>query len=195
MTIVRKPSAAPIDGLLVTDAEALRRLAGGEASALAVLYDRHQPALYRFVAVATHHAHDVEDIVHQTFLTAARAAAAFDGRSSCRPWLLGIAARLLARRRRTLARWGRAMRELATRGTSPMDPQRELVARADVDELERAVKELSEPKRVVLLMSEVEGLTAEEIAKALGIPVGTVWTRLHHARRELRKGLERGRGA
>jgi RNA polymerase sigma-70 factor (ECF subfamily) len=46
-----------------------------------------------------------------------------------------------------------------------------------------------------LLMSEVEGLTAEEIATALGIPVGTVWTRLHHARRDLRNGLERGRRA
>jgi RNA polymerase sigma-70 factor (ECF subfamily) len=193
--MIRKSSAGLGDERLINDAEALRRLAGGEASALSVLYDRHQPAIYRFVAVATHHAHDVEDIVHVTFLTAARAAAAFDGRSSCRPWLLGIAARLLARRRRTLARWGRAMRELATRGTSHVDPQRELAARADLDELERAMNDLSEAKRVVLLMSEVEGLTAEEIAIALGIPVGTVWTRLHHARRDLRNGLERGRRA
>jgi RNA polymerase sigma-70 factor (ECF subfamily) len=51
---------------------------------------------------------------------------------------------------------------------------------------------LSQPKRVTLLLAEVEGLSCPEIAAALDIPVGTVWTRLHKARRELRQLLDGG---
>jgi RNA polymerase sigma-70 factor (ECF subfamily) len=60
-------------------------------------------------------------------------------------------------------------------------------ARTDV---ERALLAITPPKRVTFLMAEVEGLTCPEIAQALGIPIGTVWTRLHAARRELRRALE-----
>jgi RNA polymerase sigma-70 factor (ECF subfamily) len=52
--------------------------------------------------------------------------------------------------------------------------------------------ELTEPKRITFLMAELEGLTCPEIAEALGIPIGTVWTRLHAARSELRQALTRG---
>ena len=58
--------------------------------------------------------------------------------------------------------------------------------------VERALARLSEAKRVTLLMAEVEGLSCDEIAQALEIPIGTVWTRLHAARRELRQALEGG---
>lgn len=181
---------APAD---VADAEALRRLAQGETSALAVVYDRHHAVLRRFVTRATNDAHDVEDLVHATFLTAARAADSFDGRDSCRPWLFGIAARLLQRRRRTLARWSRALRELAIRQVEThVDPHRNLGARDDLNSLSDALGQLSEAKRIVLCLAEIEGLSSDEIALALGIPVGTVWTRLHHARRELRRMFARG---
>ena len=53
-------------------------------------------------------------------------------------------------------------------------------------DLERGLGELSDAKRVVLILAEVEGYTCEEIAGMLRVPVGTVWTRLHHARKELR---------
>jgi RNA polymerase sigma-70 factor (ECF subfamily) len=58
------------------------------------------------------------------------------------------------------------------------------------DDLARALEQLSTAKRTVLLMAEVEGMTCAEIADALGIPIGTVWTRLHHARREVLAMLE-----
>ncbi len=177
-----------------TDAEALRRLARGEVSALAPLYDRYHQSLYRFVSHATGHASDVEDIVHAAFMTAASAAVSFDGRESCRPWLLGIATKLLYRRRRTLARLRRALREFAShqKGGGHLDPYRDLMARAELGELSKALARLSPSKRVTLLLSEVEELTADEIAAALHVPVGTVWTRLHHARRELRRELGHG---
>jgi len=69
------------------------------------------------------------------------------------------------------------------------DPHRELSARDEVSRLSRALELLSEPKRVVLLLAEGEGMSSDGIAQALQIPVGTVWTRLHHARRDLRQLL------
>lgn len=69
------------------------------------------------------------------------------------------------------------------------DPRATLHARSDLD---RALRQISEAKRVTLQLAEVEGLSCPEIAELLSVPVGTVWTRLHSARRELRQLLEGG---
>ena len=173
-----------------TDGEALGAVARGEISALGVLYDRHRTAIFQFVARATGNAGDVEDLVHATFVTAAKAAAAFDGRESCRPWLLGIAGKLVHRRRRSLFRFGRALGELTLREAQrSVDPAQLLGARDDVARLAAALPKMTEAKRLVLLLAEVENLGCQEIAEALEIPIGTVWTRLHHARKELRELL------
>ncbi len=176
----------------LSDAAALAALSQGHIGALGVLYDRYQAAVSSFVRRATNDASDVEDVVHATFMTAARAASNFDGRQSCRPWLVGIAARLVHRRKRGLSRWARALSELTVReGDRHTDPHRELAARDEMQRLAEALARLTESKRVVLLLAETEGLSSEEIAESLRIPVGTVWTRLHHARRDLRRMLER----
>ncbi len=186
------PKRANSASSALTDAAALEALSRGQISALGVLYDRYQASVSSFVRRATNDASDVEDVVHVTFMTAARAAGNFDGRQSCRPWLVGIAARLLHRRKRGLSRWARALRELTVReGERHTDPHRELTARDEVNRLSAALEKLSEPKRIVLLLAETEGLCSEDIAAALHIPVGTVWTRLHHARRDLRRMLGR----
>jgi RNA polymerase sigma-70 factor (ECF subfamily) len=62
----------------------------------------------------------------------------------------------------------------------------------DRNDVARALETLSEAKRVVVVLSEVEGFSCQEIADMMEIPVGTVWTRLHHARNELRTYFERG---
>jgi RNA polymerase sigma-70 factor (ECF subfamily) len=183
---------APSPNAELSDAAALEALSQGHISALGVLYDRYHSAVSSFVRRASNDASDTEDIVHATFMTAARAAGHFDGRQSCRPWLVGIAARLLHRRKRGLSRWARALRELTLReGERYTDPHRELSARDEVQRLSQALERLTEPKRMVLLLAESEGLASEDIAQVLQIPVGTVWTRLHHARRDLRRLLDR----
>jgi RNA polymerase sigma-70 factor (ECF subfamily) len=186
------PKRVKIKSNELSDAAALEALSSGQISALGVLYDRYQASVSSFVRRATNDAYDVEDVVHVTFMTAARAAGNFDGRQSCRPWLVGIAARLLHRRKRGLSRWARALRELTVRESERhTDPHRELSARDEVNRLADALQQLTEPKRIVLLLAETEGLSSDEIANALQIPVGTVWTRLHHARRDLRRLLGR----
>jgi RNA polymerase sigma-70 factor (ECF subfamily) len=171
------------------DPDLMQRLADGEIGALGELYDRYHEGLRRFFARATADAADVDDLVHATFLTAAKAAGRYDGRPSCRPWLVGIAVRLLRRRRRA---FGKLLAVLSSiRGTAPAtaDPRPALHARSAI---ERALGRLSEAHRIPLLMAEVEGFSSPEIAAALGVPVGTVWSRLHAARRELREALEEG---
>lgn len=164
-----------------SDTVALKRVAHGDVSALAELYDRHAVALLRFATRAAGH-HDAEDLVQQTFVLAARIAPTYDGRAdSARSWLYGISARLLQERRRSLVRFGRAIlriSEVAVRSHAPTDAHR-----AD---MERGLRALSDAKRVVIVLAEIEGYTCEEIAEMLQIPVGTVWTRLHHARKDLR---------
>jgi RNA polymerase sigma-70 factor (ECF subfamily) len=171
------------------DPEILRELAGGEIGALGELYDRYHERVRRFVARATSDADDVDDVVHATFLAAAKSAGRYDGRPSCRPWLIGIAAQLVRRRRRSFGRFLTVLSSLRATQATAADPRPALQARGDV---ERALVRISEAKRITLLMAEVEGLSCAEIAAALGIPIGTVWTRLHAARRELRRALGDG---
>jgi RNA polymerase sigma-70 factor (ECF subfamily) len=173
-----------------SDADILRRLALGEIGALGELYDRYQDPIRRFVARATSDAEDVDDLVHATFLTAAEIAGRYDGRPSCRPWLVGIAAQRIRYRRQAFARLLAMLSSVRGTRITVADPRQELDARSDV---ERALVRISEPKRIAFLMAEAEGMTCPEIAAALQIPIGTVWTRLHAARRELREVLEEER--
>lgn len=175
-------STAPL-----SDPELLARLATGQLGALGELYDRYQEPVRSFIARVTRDAHDVDDLLHGTFLAAAQSAHRYDGRANARPWLVGIAATLLRRRRQSLTRLIRVLGSVKDSLSPPADPNPRLHARTD---LERALARLSEPKRITLLMAEVEGLSCEEISQALQIPIGTVWTRLHAARRELRQALE-----
>jgi RNA polymerase sigma factor (sigma-70 family) len=170
-----------------SDPEIMNRLASGEIGALGELYDRYHEPIRRFVARATSDAEDVDDLVHATFLAAAKSAARYDGRSSCRPWLIGIAVQFLRRRRQAFGRLFAVLASLRGTRAATVDPRPKLQARSDV---ERALARISEAKRIAFLMAEVEGLTCPEIAAALGVPIGTVWTRLHAARRELRQVLE-----
>jgi RNA polymerase sigma-70 factor (ECF subfamily) len=185
--MVRHRSAIERAAAPAEDPELVRQLAAGQLGALGELYDRYQAPLRLFLARATRDAHDIDDLVHGTFLAAAASAARYDGRASCRPWLIGIAAQLLRRRRRSFGYFFSMLGTLKDLQVASSDPRARLQARTD---LERALRRLSEAKRVTLLMAEVEGMTCPEIAEALEIPIGTVWTRLHAARRELRQALE-----
>jgi RNA polymerase sigma-70 factor (ECF subfamily) len=184
--VALKPAPKPDPA---TDAELLARVAAGDLGALGDLYQRHRVDVRTFVLRATSGHGDTDDVLHNTFLTAARIADRFDGRESCRPWLIGIAARMVQQRGQKLARVARYLARLASDRSPARDPVPELDARND---LAYALGHLSAAKRVVILMAEVEGMTCAEIAEALTIPIGTVWTRLHHARRELLVALEGG---
>jgi RNA polymerase sigma-70 factor (ECF subfamily) len=180
----------------VTDAELVRRVGEGDLSPLGVLYDRHHESVRQFVARATTSNADIDDIAHETFLTLAKIAARYDGRASARPFLIGIAAQLVRRRKRGLGRWALALSSFtdtfATRKVST--PEDVASTSEEMRRFGDALAKLTEEKRLVFLLVEREGLSGEEVARALEIPVNTVWTRLHHARNDLRKALARPTG-
>jgi RNA polymerase sigma-70 factor (ECF subfamily) len=189
----RLPRLRVVSAETPDDSELLRRLAAGDLSSLGVLYDRHEPSVRRVVLRSVASRADADDVVHEVFLRLARVASTFDGREDARPFILGVANCVLRERRRALARWGRALAALAAslRGVVTRTPEQTTAESETHRELTRAIAMLTEEKRVVFLMCEREGMTGEEIAKELDIPIGTVWTRLHHARIEVRRALTR----
>jgi RNA polymerase sigma-70 factor (ECF subfamily) len=174
-----------------TDAELLRRVSEGDLGPLGVLYDRHRDSVFHFVRRATAGGADADDLTHETFLTLATIADRYDGRASARPLLLGIAAQLVRQHRRGVARFVQVLSSFAgaIRDRSSRTPEDAAVVTEDLTRFEQALARLPEEKRLVLLLIEREGLSGEEVATALKVPLNTVWTRLHYARAELRLAL------
>jgi RNA polymerase sigma-70 factor (ECF subfamily) len=188
-----EPGAAPAS--IPDDAELIARVVAGNLAALGALYDRYHEDVRRHVLRRTVYSDEADDIVHDVFLTVTRAGATFDGRQSALPFLLGIAnqvARERSRKRarflRVLSSFGQTLSRVVSR--TPEDAASDA---REVEHLHDAIAALSEEKRSVLLMVEREGLSGDEIAEALGIPVATVWTRLHYARADLRRAIAKRR--
>ncbi len=177
----------------VSDAGLLEAIARDDLGALGALYDRHARYVWRVVHRVTNGASDVDDLVHTTFLNVPKLAHKFDGRPSAKGWLAGIAVRLALRQTRTVARFARMLGRFVhvTSEADRVDPETVAEGRAEVRVLERAMVDLSPAKRTVFVLVEFEGLSHEEVARDLDIPLATVRTRLFHAKRELREALTR----
>lgn len=158
----------------------------------AALYDRHAAALHRFAARRLGR-QVADDIVADTFLTAFRLRERYQlDRPDARPWLYGIAVRLIGRRRRSEARMWRAVARSTPEAWADDDLGRSddrLAAQAVQGPLAAAVAELSRRDRDVLLLVAWAEFSYDEVAAALEIPVGTVRSRLNRARRQLRAAL------
>ncbi|MCP2337759.1 RNA polymerase sigma factor [Actinomadura rupiterrae] len=161
------------------------------------VYDRHHAAVYRYVHGRLG-PQAADDVAAETFLTAFRRRADFDpARGALRAWLFGIATRLVAQHRRTEERRYRALARLGP--DRPHGGHEDRVAAA-VDaglvkpELAAALRGLSAKERDVVLLVALADLTHEEVAAALGIPYGTVGSRLNRARRKLRAALDSPEG-
>ncbi len=187
----RRPSSLRWRGGDEDDAELLRRVSDGDIRPLGVLYDRHHACVRQFVLRATGGGADADDLTHETFLALASVAGRYDGRPSARPLLLGIAALLVRQHRRGAARFLEVMTSFATGigHRSPRTPEDTASTSESLRRFDEALSRLPQEKRLVLLLIECEGLSGEEVAHALQVPLNTVWTRLHYARAELRRTL------
>ncbi|MEV6925223.1 sigma-70 family RNA polymerase sigma factor [Dactylosporangium sp. NPDC051485] len=162
------------------------------AESFAVLYERHAPALYSYAYRRV--GPDVaDDVVAETFTVAFRHRARYDlNRPDARPWLFGILTKEISRYRR---KEGARLRAVA-RYDEPFDEDShaervadEVTARAARAALAAALHGLSAGDRDVLLLIAWGGLNNDEVADALGIPAGTVRSRLHRARRQVKAAL------
>jgi len=157
------------------------------------LYAEHAPFIGRVLTRLTGDGAHVDDLIQETFLVAFRKRATYDGRAAHRTWLYGIAARLALRHRRGVGRWLRALGGL---GDEPAErivvaPDRDLDrarARAVVQDV---LAHIPFKQREVFVLYELEELDGNAIAALLDIPINTVWTRLHHARKRFAEAMHR----
>lgn len=181
------PQVAPPGKNTVDDAALVVQIGNGDLDALGTLFDRHEDAVARFLGRMGVAPADIDDLVQNTFLQVLRAVRRFDPHVSVRSWLLGIASMMARRHHRSLGRLTKRIRSWATIPRGPgITPDEALEERQAEMRLERALDSLSAKKREAFVLVTLEGMSGEEAAVALGVPVNTVWTRLHHARRELR---------
>ncbi|MEV0165269.1 RNA polymerase sigma factor [Nonomuraea fuscirosea] len=176
---------------LVVDAEIITRSLD-DPEQFSALFDRYAATLYRYVSFRLGR-ELAEDLVGETFLIAFRRRHTYDiAYRDARPWLLGIATKLVTGHRRSEVSRYRALER-----QSPAQPvegpeeaiARDLTARGSRTALLDALAKLSRGDRDVLLMVAWSDMTYDEAARALGIPVGTVKSRLNRARRKVRHAL------
>src|SRR3954470_18369096 len=171
------------------DGELWRRARQGEAECFGVLFDRHGEAVRAFCARRTGAMDAADDLVSMVFLQAWRRRAEVEliDRNAL-PWLYGIARRSMQHRWRTARRHRRALRRLVPAPVMP-DHADEVAGRLDDERhlarLRVALERLRPPDRDVLVLCVWQGLSYAEAAVALGVPVGTVRSRLSRARSRL----------
>jgi RNA polymerase sigma-70 factor (ECF subfamily) len=167
------------------DLRLLHRAAAGDEAAFGRLVDRHAQALYRLAFSLIGNAADAEDVLQETFVGAFRGLGGFEARASVKTWLTRI---LLTQ----AAKWRRDRMRRPVQPMGETQPADGAAANAGVDQridIQAALLQLTPEHREVLVLREFERLGYEEIAQVLGVPRGTVESRLHRARLQLREKL------
>jgi RNA polymerase sigma-70 factor (ECF subfamily) len=184
------------EGDIASDDKLVAGCANGDPQALGELFDRHHLAVYRFLGrLCRGGSRDVDDLVQATFLEVQRAARGFRGGSAVKTWILGIAANVArhyvrseSRERALLSELGKQV-ELA--GIGARRPDETAEQSEMLERLADALAELPQDLRVVFVACELEDLPGAEVARSLGVREGTLWRRLHDARKALAVVLDR----
>jgi len=171
------------------DERLLAEYVSGDEDALSRLIEQHRPGVSRFARRRLGSRGSwADDVTQDVFVTVARAARRFAGRSTFRTWLFGIAMNIcrdyLRRERPT-----ESDEVLATLPDASLDPLQRLERQERLRRVRAAVRTLTPQHRLVLRLRDGEDMSYEEIARAIGVPVGTVRSRLHNARAALAGAL------
>ncbi|MCP2271562.1 RNA polymerase sigma factor [Actinokineospora diospyrosa] len=160
-------------------------VAGGDQDALRGLYDRHSGGIFRLLRRLTANAGVAEEILQETWLAVWQSAGSFRGEASARAWLYGVARRQAHNRLRKATPVETDLDEAAELADQAPGVEDRVLAGVEREALATAVAELPEHLREVLVLVLVEDLSYPEVSAALDIPVGTVKSRMSHARRRL----------
>jgi RNA polymerase sigma-70 factor (ECF subfamily) len=164
----------------------------GDPKAVALLYYRHHNAVRAFANRLLGEETAAEDLTHEVFMALPRALRRYRGDASLRTFLIGIASNRAKQYIRSAARRRAAYERYRTLELPP-DPTPELLCsrRELASTLQRALDTLPVKQRVVFVLSDVEEKTSTEVAEIVGVSPATVRTRLFHARKKLRRVLQR----
>ncbi|HSB71080.1 MAG TPA: sigma-70 family RNA polymerase sigma factor [Candidatus Methylomirabilis sp.] len=189
----------------------LERLRSGDTSALEALMDRHAGRLYRLAHGITRNEADAQEVVQDAFLAAFRKIHTFQSRAALGSWLYRIATNAAL----VKVRGRHCDREVPLEGRLPeflpdghragdpaylnadwsQTPEEELLSQETRAILNRAIEGLPDQYRAVLVLRDIEGLSNEEVAEAVGDTLAAVKSRLHRARMALREELTRHLGS
>lgn len=181
--------------MLIDDQNDIARVLNGDQPAYGQLVERYQRRLLGLLVHACGSHELAEDLAQETFTRAYQKLHLFEGRSSFYTWLCRVAMNLLANERRRKRIENQSAREgfeavVLSNGVNGTAEQQ-----IEKDELRQcvhaAIAMLDVERRTVLLLRDFDGLDYEQIAEALEIPIGTVRSRLHRARMELKSILEK----
>ena len=184
------PTPADPAASALFEMQLVERARKGDASAYDQIMQRHAKRLYALAASMVGNPADAEDVVQETFLGAYKQLSAFQGRSSLKTWLTRICVLQVSKLYRS-----RKVRRTAPLGSDVPGGHEPAVAspvshadrRADVQAM---LNSLSSEHREVLMLRELQGLSYKEIADVLGVPQGTVESRLFRARQQLKESYK-----
>jgi RNA polymerase sigma-70 factor (ECF subfamily) len=170
----------------VPDAELVERCQTGDTAAWRALHERYAPAIHRFIAALGIPPEEREDAEQDVFVAVYRNLARFRGEAQLSTWIYRIAVRHAIRLGRQRRLKGLLSSEPVTESHSePASDPAERVS--DLRLLDRMLRKLSAKKRTVFVLFEIEGMPVPQIARVLGCPENTVWSRLHQARLDMLK--------
>lgn len=171
-----------------TDGELVRRARGGDEDAFCLLVDRHARRLYGLAVSLLGNAPDAEDAVQDTLLGALRSLRRFRGEASVKTWMTRILVNTAAKLHRSRkVRRTEALDDGVYVSSAPTVGPSQADLRMDVSAV---LEGLSEEHRTVIVLRELQGMSYDEIAGAVGVPRGTVESRLFRARQRLKDLLK-----
>ena len=172
------------------EASLVRAAQGGDQAAFAEIVRHFQRPVYRVAYALTRNPSDADDLAQETFVRAYQAIGRFRAGEPLYPWLSRIAVNLtyslFRRRRRRPETSIEPLLESGRQWAAPDDPAERAAESEQHERLAASFAELSPEHQAVLTLRVVESLSYDEIARALGVPPGTVMSRLSRARAELR---------
>jgi RNA polymerase sigma-70 factor (ECF subfamily) len=175
------------------DPELLAALAGGDLSAMRLLYDRHAPWLSARLARRCNNPDAVADVLQDTFMALWKGAERWRGEGEVGAWLWGIAVRrLVSRLRGHREALVLPLEKVASNREPEPSAEEKVLLGVEYGDLGDALQNLSPQMRAVVQATVLDGLSAREAAQLLGIPTNTVKTRLHRAKAHLRVDLMEG---
>ncbi len=173
------------------DGGLMARVCHGDIDALGALYERYQVQVYRTAMAITHDERMAEDILQEVFLRVYRYADSFDDTQPFEPWIYRITVNLSYSWTNKAKRWVNIFQDTLERLRAPSrrDPERVAESREECVILRRAIDGLPDSHRVVVILYYLEDLSVSEVAYTLGVPEGTIKSRLYYAREKLRKAI------
>jgi RNA polymerase sigma-70 factor (ECF subfamily) len=164
-----------------------------DEAAFEELVRTHQQLVFGFACKLLANAVEAEEAAQEVFLRAHKGLGAFRGEAKLSTWLYRITSNVCLSRLRSPKRRAPLLGEdtLLRLASRDADPAAELDRHELEVALNRAIGELSEDRRVVLVLRDLEGLSYDEIAEVLELESGTVRSRLHRARMEVKEKLEK----